>query len=767
MNFSENHPRKQAKIQTYAIFLLFILVVSPWVVNASETGRQQQPTDPIPPSCNKLYVGAEAGMLHCNNETQEGYTLFSGTSHEIIYLIDHRGELRHQWTTSHPNGSGYGMDLGPNGTLLQVVNDLPVDEGPLLMEAGGASTHIEILDANSNLMWEITEYANNYRLHHDATFLPNGNVLAIAWEYFDETTGKSMGRKDNLITSDGLWPDVVIEYAKNETGGAEIVWMWRASDHLVQHEDSMLPTYGNPADYPEKININAVGPNIRADDADWMHCNSIDYDPIHKHILLSCRHTEELYIINHNLSWDESNGSAGDLLYRWGNPMNYDMGSAADQYTVTQHDAQFIPPGRPFAGSISYFSNDVSGPSSIGIFTPPRQGDIFRLNKSTGMYDPAQPDIEFTLPAGWGPRFQSGATLLPNGQFMVSHSLRGKLGQIGNDSQIDWEYNVPLNPGGEIASRSQRNFPPIFFKAEWFPLNDTRLQTLPLARFGVIESYDDICPDGGDDVLWDWNGDGCIEDDDQDGVSNNNDWCPGTAPQLPVDEQGCEEEEELILGCTDSTALNYDPQAEVDDGTCEYPPPDVVGCMDDTALNYDENATVNDEDLCEYPPPPPVYGCTDSTALNHNQEADADDGSCEYPPPTEGCHDAEATNYDPSTEVHNASTCTYPEVVEEPVEGCTDPEALNYDMNSELGDGSCTYPQPEVDENETEPEEVEPVETTCEMRGDCPEQEVEVEEQVEASDVERAIYLTLGLIIALLTLILSIQLSRRMYHDDD
>lgn len=73
--------------------------------------------------------------------------------------------------------------------------------------------------------------------------------------------------------------------------------------------------------------------------------------------------------------------------------------------------------------------------------------------------------------------------------------------------------------------------------------------------------------------------------------------------------------------------------------------------------------------------------------------------------------------------------------------------------------------RPEVDENETEPEEIEPVETTCEIRGDCPEQEVE--EQVEASDVERAIYLTLGLIIALLTLILSIQLSRRMYHGDD
>ena len=48
------------------------------------------------------------------------------------------------------------------------------------------------------------------------------------------------------------------------------------------------------------------------------------------------------------------------------------------------------------------------------------------------------------------------------------------------------------------------------------------------------------------------------------------------------------------LGCTDSSAFNYNSAATVDDGSCEY------------------------------------QGCTDSEASNHNSAATVDDGSCVY-----------------------------------------------------------------------------------------------------------------------------------------
>jgi len=59
--------------------------------------------------------------------------------------------------------------------------------------------------------------------------------------------------------------------------------------------------------------------------------------------------------------------------------------------------------------------------------------------------------------------------------------------------------------------------------------------------------------------------------------------------------------EELVTGCTDPNADNYDAVAEEDDGSCEYDtePDPVRGCTDQNASNYDEVAT-EDDGSCEY-----------------------------------------------------------------------------------------------------------------------------------------------------------------------
>ena len=59
----------------------------------------------------------------------------------------------------------------------------------------------------------------------------------------------------------------------------------------------------------------------------------------------------------------------------------------------------------------------------------------------------------------------------------------------------------------------------------------------------------------------------------------------------------CTKEEQIIEGCTDSTAMNYNSTATSNDGSCVY---------------------------C-------VYGCIDSTQFNYNPLATCDDGSCIYP----------------------------------------------------------------------------------------------------------------------------------------
>ena len=56
-----------------------------------------------------------------------------------------------------------------------------------------------------------------------------------------------------------------------------------------------------------------------------------------------------------------------------------------------------------------------------------------------------------------------------------------------------------------------------------------------------------------------------------------------------------------------------------------------------------------------------LHGCSDSDALNYNSDVTHDDGSCFY---VLGCCDVNATNYDPMADTcdfedNNANTCTY------------------------------------------------------------------------------------------------------------
>ena len=67
--------------------------------------------------------------------------------------------------------------------------------------------------------------------------------------------------------------------------------------------------------------------------------------------------------------------------------------------------------------------------------------------------------------------------------------------------------------------------------------------------------------------------------------------------------------DEPVLGCTDSTAENYDPAATQDDNSCTYPPAPVLGCTDETAANYNAEAT-QDDGNCQYETDP-VDQCGD------------------------------------------------------------------------------------------------------------------------------------------------------------
>lgn len=65
---------------------------------------------------------------------------------------------------------------------------------------------------------------------------------------------------------------------------------------------------------------------------------------------------------------------------------------------------------------------------------------------------------------------------------------------------------------------------------------------------------------------------------------------------------------EVIKGCTDETAINFNPKATEDDGSCEYEVVEIPGCTDEKATNYNPEATV-DNGSCKYPEPPKEGEC--------------------------------------------------------------------------------------------------------------------------------------------------------------
>ncbi len=151
-------------------------------------------------------------------------------------------------------------------------------------------------------------------------------------------------------------------------------------------------------------------------------------------------------------------------------------------------------------------------------------------------------------------------------------------------------------------------------------------------------------------------------------------------------------------GCMDATACNFDPSATVDNGSCTYPSSTCRNCAGACTLDANTDGVCD----CEV-----VLGCMDSTATNFNAAANTSDASCTYA----GCQtDFTACNYNPLADVDNPSLCDYPEPfcdcdgdcaagdyegdgvqeVDE-VAGCTSQSATNYNAAATNDDGSCIW----------------------------------------------------------------------------
>jgi len=392
--------------------------------------------------------------------------------------------------------------------------DFPVFHG------GGQAGRIQKISWDGKMLWDFEYATEDYLTHHDLDVLPNGNVVAIAWEARSAEEVLKAGRKPELTPKGGLWTPRIIEIKPLDKTHGKVVWEWHLWDHLIQDFDKEKNNYGDVAAHPELIDFNigeevseskitqdsldilvqlhrqSRNSTIDTRGSDAYHLNAICYNAELNQIAFSSPRLSEVLIIDHSTTTAEAAGHSGgrlgkggDILYRWGNPQNYRQGDSTNQQSFGQHDFRWIPKGYPGEGSMTFFNNDIPGTErkdslaysniyQIKPLTDEKGNYILMDNKRFGPNEPewkyiAKDTISFFAP------FVSGGQRMKNGNTFITEGPKGRIFEVTPDGEIVWEYLNPYH--GDIRysngdPRQVQRYPYFVWRSHFVPADHPALK---------------------------------------------------------------------------------------------------------------------------------------------------------------------------------------------------------------------------------------------------------------------------------------------------
>tara|TARA_X000001036_G_scaffold109507_1_gene102650 strand:+ start:393 stop:1829 length:1437 start_codon:yes stop_codon:yes gene_type:complete len=403
-------------------------------------------------------------------EVSDGYTLFSPLPNQntsgtnTTYLIDNSENIINTW--SHDCTPVTISYILPDSSIVVPCTQSEVDG---LGGGGLAGGRILKLSWDGIVLWDDIFAQSHFQPHHDIEPLPNGNILFISYERKTLEEALSLGRES---VTDEIWPSYIIELEQVGLDSSRIVWEWHLWDHTVQDIYPNLENYGIIADNPGKIDINlgSLGGGGGAS-GDWIHLNSIDYNEELDLIAISSRKMNEFYFIDHSTTIVEAASDTGgnfnvggQILYRWGNPENYNRGNDSDQILLSQHSVNWIDSDFPGGGDIILFNNRTEelGSEILQINVP-----VDDFNYQINSAQPHEPN-SYTWRYGDGSFWagiQSGAFRLENGNTLISIGDRAEFFEINQNLSVVWEYEFTGPSGqdflGKIA-RAQKYSPSYF-----------------------------------------------------------------------------------------------------------------------------------------------------------------------------------------------------------------------------------------------------------------------------------------------------------------
>ncbi len=307
---------------------------------------------------------------------------------------------------------------------------------------------IQIFGASGTLTNDLIVSTSEFQQHHDIQPMPNGNILCIVWEGHTQAQAVAAGR---TTINGSMWSESILEIQPTGSSSYQIVWRWNLWDHLIQDANASLPNYGVVSAHPELMDIN-LG---TISSGDWIHMNSIDYDATLDQIVVSSRTMNEVWVIDHSTTSAQAashagglRGHGGDLLYRWGNPANYDRGTTADRKFDVVHSATWIDAGLPGAGNILAFNNgDRTGTandySTVMEIAPPRDASGAYTINAAAAYGPSAAAWSYGTPGQiYGGQTQCGAFRTLDGTTLIHLSNTGSVFEVNNAGETVWTRNA-------------------------------------------------------------------------------------------------------------------------------------------------------------------------------------------------------------------------------------------------------------------------------------------------------------------------------------
>ena len=154
-------------------------------------------------SCASAFSQNTVGLLSYNPfEAYEGYNLMFPHNQSNVYLLNNCGEIVKTWEDSvyKPGNSAYLND----DKMYKAIGRGPASNS--WIHAGGGGEGLEIRDWDDNVLWQWFYNDSMVRLHHDYSIMPNGNILAIAWDRRLPAEVIAAGKDTSLLEGDEMWP---------------------------------------------------------------------------------------------------------------------------------------------------------------------------------------------------------------------------------------------------------------------------------------------------------------------------------------------------------------------------------------------------------------------------------------------------------------------------------------------------------------------------------------------------------------------------------